>query len=267
MRFEGPILVGMDGTKSAARACAWAASVAEAGDRLLVAGHAHDVGDYPAGPNAAAATSRDRLHAWLAEVDLGPRSPGEVKTVVGSGRTGPVLVEIAAIEHAALLVVGAPHVGGIAPHGLGRTAHHLTLRSVAPVAFVRHLGGPVASSPIVLGVDPADYNADAITWSLDLASRLGASLDVVAGSSDPNALDDLEGALENLSCPSSPIVHLVHVTGDPAAELMRRSGEIGASAIVVGQKRRRNARGRLLGRVPSKLLHQSRQPLILLPHS
>ena len=262
----GPILVGVDGSKSAARACSWAAALAAAAGRSLIVAHAYSVGDFRGGPDVAAQSSRDEVARWLTAIETGGLSEQQVEIIVASGDAGSALVRMAMASNASLLVHGAGHVGAISQHGLGRTTQHTTFRSPSPVAVVRGSGGPVAKAPLVVGIDPADLNVAAISWSFALARVLGSPLEVVVVSDDAKAVDIVERLLEQLVRPDGPIVELYPTEGDPADELMNRAADIEASAVMVGQKRHHNLHGRVLGHVPSKLLYQSRRPVVVLPH-
>ena len=120
---------------------------------------------------------------------------------------------------------------------------------------------------MIVGLDPVDCNLAAVDWSFAIAGRLDAPLEVVAVSDRTEAVDAVERLLEKFVGRDSPLVDLFQTDGDPAEELMARAAEIDASVIVVGQKRRHNIGGRVLGHIPSKLIYQSQHPVILLPHT
>ncbi|MFT7598019.1 MAG: nucleotide-binding universal stress UspA family protein [Acidimicrobiales bacterium] len=260
---QGPIVVGVDGTKTAARACSWSASLAEASRRRLVVAHAYHVGDFANGPDSAAASSIEELTRWMITTDTGGLPDEHITTTVVSGQAGPALIEATAAYGASLLVLGAPHVGAIAPHGLGRVVQHTTSRSPRPIAIVRGLGGPPARSPLLVGVDPVNTNLEAVNWSFALAGTLGVPLEVLTVSDDSKAIDNVEALLASLVSATGPVVDLFATEGDPADELMKRAEEIDASTVVVGQKRRHNLDGRIMGHVPSKMIYQSRRPVVL----
>ena len=134
---EGPprsgagLLVGVDGSTGASRAVRWAAAVARAARRPVVAVHAFEPGVPDLTPEEGESLlgeARLRLdEEWVAPL----RARGvEHRTVVEPGDPRDVLPRVADAERPAGVVVGSRGLGPISQRLLGSVTHHL-LRTLA----------------------------------------------------------------------------------------------------------------------------------------
>jgi len=130
-RSGAGLLVGVDGSTGASRAVRWAAAVARAARRPVVAVHAFEPGVPDLTPEEGESLlgeARLRLdEEWVAPL----RARGvEHRTVVEPGDPRDVLPRVADAERPAGVVVGSRGLGPISQRLLGSVTHHL-LRTLA----------------------------------------------------------------------------------------------------------------------------------------
>lgn len=130
-RSGAGLLVGVDGSTGASRAVRWAAAVARAARRPVVAVHAFEPGVPDLTPEEGESLlgeARLRLdEEWVAP--LRARGVGH-RTVVEPGDPRDVLPRVADAERPAGVVVGSRGLGPISQRLLGSVTHHL-LRTLA----------------------------------------------------------------------------------------------------------------------------------------
>ncbi len=265
MGLHGPVLVGHDGSEEAALACSWAASMARAADRSLVVAHTYSIDDYPGGPDVAAAGAKAKLEGWLAAADLDGLPADRVELVVRSGAAGQAIVAVAESAAAGLVVLGG-HGRPMTASALGRVAQHVTFRSPCPVAVVHGRGGLVSRAPLLVGFDAAAVNQEVIDWAAELACQLGVGLEAVTVERPHKDLMPADELRSSLAGRFGPTARFSRMVGDPARQLLLKAVEVDAAAIVIGQRRKHNLGGRLLGHVASWLLRKSDRPVIVLNH-
>jgi nucleotide-binding universal stress UspA family protein len=140
---HGRVVVGVDGSETAARALEWALAEARLRPATLVAVHAweapyvgaeiapamaYDVVEYQRG-------AREVIDAAVDSADTSGLS-APVERVVATGGAGPALLDTAA--DADLLVVGSRGYGGFKGLLLGSTSHHVTHHAPCPVVVIPH---------------------------------------------------------------------------------------------------------------------------------
>ena len=112
-------------------------------------------------------------------------------------------------------------------------------------------------STIVVGTDGSDTAAKAVSEATELASALGASIELVcayAPGEDAGAtLRDACEAIEAAGVAVTPYAR----EGDPADAILDVAEERGADLIVVGNKGMTGAKRFLLGSVPNKVSHHA----------
>ncbi|GAA4690501.1 hypothetical protein GCM10023215_29030 [Pseudonocardia yuanmonensis] len=166
-----PVVVGVDATRSARDAAAWAAEVAEARGAPL---HLLLVGPGTAAPD------------WLTA--LAGTLRGQVELVPGGDGPEAVAEALSArAGTAGLLVVGSHGEGSSSGLLAGTVALRLAGASACPVAVVRGSAPdrtPPTAGPVVVGIDGTEAGDDALDLACDLARDLGAPLLVVHAWSD-----------------------------------------------------------------------------------
>ena len=179
------IIVGFDHSDGARTAVKWAA------DEALVRGCRLSVissfnvpvgGDFIAGWPAADvhAIVNDAATQALDQVAAGLRVTHPDLDVVTSATVQPAwsaLVDGAQADD--LVVVGASAHSGAKAFWLGSTPRAVVRHAPCPVVVVRGAGAPHEPERVVVGFDGSDAAADALSWALDEADRLGAPVRVV----------------------------------------------------------------------------------------
>lgn len=265
-----PILVGVDGSPSAATAVRWAAAQAARERRPLHLLHASLWPLLRHPPARSGPAMRARAEAIVSDAVAESRAaePGlDVHGLLADGDPGTVLVHRS--EGAALIVVGSRGLGGFAGLLLGSVGVHLAGHARCPVAVVR--GDADATGPVVVGVDGSTGSAAALRWAVAEAERRGTTAVAVhawslpsdveyAGSGDVDALrtaaaHTLEAAVRDT--PAQPRL----VEGGVAAALLDTA--TGASLLVLGARGRGGFPGLALGGATHALLHHAPCPVVV----
>ncbi|MER5736833.1 universal stress protein [Streptomyces sp. NPDC002262] len=279
------IVVGIDGSDEAEAAALWAADEASlrgTGVRLL---HARQ----PWPDSVSRVTALETEDSWAEELltstaaGLRERRPGlSVSTRIAT--TGPVPALVEAAEAGALLVLGSRALSGTAGYLVGSVGLAVAGVVERPVVLVRATGGVTPEGPVVVGVD-ARQPADAVlAFAFEEAARRGSALTAVYAQQlpfyawGPAMVPDLrlsvqpqvERALEDTLepwCAKYPEVATTAsvVIGSAGLELVRAAA--GADLLVVGRRTRRSAMGAHIGGVAHAVLHHSRAPVALVPHT
>jgi nucleotide-binding universal stress UspA family protein len=289
-RAHWPILVGVDGSRSATDAVRWAAHEAlrrRTGLRLVEAfGWMPIGGDDPGGahidpsyPSLLLRAARDRLAD--AAVVAGQIAPGtEITTEVLADY--PVSRLVTESQSAQLVVVGARGLAGITGMLIGSVAAGLAAHAACPTVVVRGAepGGPIPmDGPVVVGVDGSPTSEAALAFAFDAAAARRAPLvalhtwrdtmiDPTLGPLidwDLVELDEQQLLAERLAgwgtkYPDVTVERVV--TKDrPAHSLQAHS--VGAQLMVVGSRWRGGLTGTILGSVSQALLHHAACPVAI----
>lgn len=284
-RAGGPVVVGIDGSRSARAAAGWAAAEAQrrgAPLRLVTAFGWMEVGPVPLGPNPGP-DYRERLvgeaRERVAEVarEVAAAHPDVVVTrEVVTGYPIPVLTAESA--QARLVVIGDRGLGGVAGLLLGSVAAALTAHAACPVVVVRgDPQGPPADAPVVVGVDGSPVGEAAIAFAFEAAAARRAPLVAVHAWQDnwvdpqaspyfdAEALREQERELlaQRLAgwgekLPDVEVRRQV-VRDRPAAAIVAAAD--GAALVVVGSRGRGALRGLVLGSVSRAVLHTAPCPV------
>ncbi len=287
--MSSPVLVGIDGSRSALHAVRWAAREAQrrhAGLRLVEAFGWMPVEDEPGSDHVDPSygqvllrTARERLAVAAAAATAAV--PGiEVVTEVLPDQPVPRLVAESA--GAQLLVVGDRGLAGITRLLVGSVATGVSARSACPTVVVRAArpGGPVPDDgPVVVGVDGSPLSEPALAFAFDAAAARRAPLvavhiwrDTLVDASvaplidwDAVALEEQQVLAERLAGWSAKypdvVVERVVERDRPAHVLQQRS--VGAQLLVVGSRGRGGLGGTLLGSVSQALLHHAACPVAI----
>jgi len=168
------------------------------------------------------------------------------------------LVDVAAREDASLIVVD---------RDVDREVLHESRWPVVSVASSH----PLRGHEIIVGIDGSDGSTVALNWAAFVAAKLGSPLHAVYAY-DPLAdsyphgdvtnwkyrgEEEVAAQVESVQAPGVDITTTL-VGANPADALIQVADEADAALIVVGAKSGvTSLKGRIVGRVPSKVWHES----------
>ena len=112
---------------------------------------------------------------------------------------------------------------------------------------------------IVVGTDGSDTARQAVREAVELASALGASIEIVSAYA-PGSREDVEATLGEAVAEveaAGVAVRTYAREGDAADAILDVAEERGADLIVVGNKGMTGAKRFLLGSVPNKVSHHA----------
>jgi len=136
------IVVGVDGSESAAAALKWAVRLAKGMGSQVTAVYAIDVPTYVPQPYGTpiqfddewrAAMKADFENKWCKPLKV---SGVRYRTVMEDGRAASVIAVVADRENADVVVIGRRGRGGVAELLLGSASHELVLHSKRPVLVI-----------------------------------------------------------------------------------------------------------------------------------
>jgi nucleotide-binding universal stress UspA family protein len=281
------IVVGVDGSASAAEAVRWAVAL---GERRawsvtallawsLVDQHHPDDSDRiePGYDEADAAAALD---VYL-ERALGADAPGPAARRVVCELPAQALVD--ASSSARLVVVGARGLGRFRGAILGSVSQRVAQHSRCPAAIVRGTV-PTGSAPsrIVVGIDGSGPGQRALEWAVEEARASGATVDAVhswqpvvggepflSGGVDRVEVEGygqevLDRSVDQVdeSGLARPVERILS-QGDPGATLVQAAE--GADLLVVGTRGRGGFAELLLGSVSQKAIHHAPCPVVVIP--
>jgi len=253
----GTIVVGTDGSETAALAVAKAARFArQVGARLVVATASAPVGMIDTVAKEVAEAAADRARREGIEVD----------TAVREGEPGAALGGIAVDVDADLVAVGNIDMGKSRRIRLSGVAEHAAVHAPCDVLIV-NTKDPGESHDrvyprLLVGTDGSPTATAAVMRIFDLGMMLGVGVSVVAVTDD-----EILGAI-NLEAarkikPRALGVETQLLEGDPAEVIVRTAEGEGAGLVAVGSKGLTGARRALLGSVPSKVAHRATTDVLI----
>jgi nucleotide-binding universal stress UspA family protein len=275
------IVVGTDGSETAAAAMRWAVDEAEvhaAGVEVVLVWSALDQ-HHPDrsdrfDPDYDEDAARAALASWIAD-ELGADAKVGQRVVCDV----PVRALLEAGDASDLLVLGARGTGGFEGLLLGSVSDRVAQLASRPVAVVRALA-PVRRARVVVGVDGSARSIDALRWAAAEAAVRDADLDVVHAwhlpmmSSPPvhvlfenfNAVEENSRAILDRAL-ADPALADIRVTphfafDTPARALLERATDAGL--VVVGTRGLGRVAGTLLGSVSRQLLHHAPCPVVVI---
>lgn len=280
MAENGVMVVGVDGSRSAADAAKWAAAVASrrrCGLRVVyVLRESRRPSTAPAvaGREPSAAEGYQAAKAIVTDVVTVVRAYFPWLEVEGLVESGPVAVALAAAsEGARMIVLGHSGSGGGALEALLRrsTAQDLVRRAACPVASWRGQPGrlPDDQRPVVVGIEPGPRGVTVALTAFELAALFGTSVVAVhAWFSLPGvtaAPHDMPSEVLIAAREQFPQVAVaeVSVEDDPSAALLEYAGE--AQLICVGSHGRGRFAGAVVGSVSREVLQRSECPVVICP--
>jgi nucleotide-binding universal stress UspA family protein len=285
------IVVGIDGSETAARALQWAAREADLHEWELTAVLAWGyLSQYHLEPNQPFDADYDEqtAHAVLAafvERAIGPERAATVRLEPVCDLPVPALLGTAA--DADLVVVGARGLGGFKGMLLGSVSQHCINHATRPTAVVHDLApretGDAPAPGIVVGIDGSETSRHALRWAVEEGRVRGAPVTVVhswhlpyvggypytSSSFDPAPFEDaarktLDGVVDATDAKGlpAPIERILHV-GDAATGILETAQA--ADLVVVGSRGLGGFSGLLLGSVGHHVAHHAPCPVVIIP--
>jgi nucleotide-binding universal stress UspA family protein len=252
------VLVGDDGSTTAAGARAWATEFARGAAAELVVARAVDKSSGV--------------------------SDGAVQELVGHAATA--LLAYAGEISADLVVVGRRGAGGFDALRLGSTAHQVVEHATMPVAVVPDVPEDVGSWPIttvVVGIDGSPAAASALAWTVPVAASSGAFVVVVhaleiapafAAAGLDEAYEQARAkAVETVERWCTPVrlagVRYAPIVeeGGPATILLDVTRRRGAGLLVIGRRTPGAFPGMPMGSVAHRAVGLAPCPTIVVPAS
>lgn len=276
------IVVGVDGSESAARAVRWAADEARrrgTGVQLVHAWTCAVGGHTAVAANLAllADASRSLLDRCVAEARAAAPDV-DVDGLLVERAAASALIDLAV--DADLLVVGTHGRSSLGALLLGSVADACVRHAPVPVAVVRE--GGREDGPVVVGVDGSDHAGRALDWAAGEALLRRTPLRVVhawqlpavlegAWMADQRYIDEVEGAAELVlqeAVDRARQAGVVDVEGQrglgPAVPALVDAAA-DASVLVVGTRGTGGFRGLLLGSVGRAAVHTAPCPVVVVP--
>ena len=273
------VLVGLDGSVASKAALRWAAGLvrAEGGDLVVGSVRIPPFTEVlPETIEERRALEAERLEQWcgsLHDLDV----PFRHALVEGDPRQQ--LLELARLEHADLIVVGARGSGG-SRHKLhlGSTTHHLVHHTRVPLVALPATARAAWPAPIVIGVDGSEGSARAVEWLAEHGKPLTDNVLAVHGqkplaqwvpASDPHSWYHM--ALDRMQEWVAPLrecglgARTLVIDGDPTDALTDAAIAEEAALIVVGARGAGGISGLRLGATALKVLNQSQLPVLMVP--
>lgn len=281
------IIVGVDGSESAAGALRWAQREAQLRTAQLTAVMAwglldqhHPDPSIPFNPHYGPDDARAALHAYVTDA-LGAVTGVHLKT----RNDIPDQTLLAMSENASLLVLGGRGLGGFKGMLLGAVSYKCLHQARCPVAIVRgnhaHLDGE--PERIVVGYDGSDTSRAAVAWAVEEARTRHAHLHVIhcwnayyggadaygLAAIDPTmyerpAQDLLDHALDGIDTAglTEDIDRSLVCDNAPHAVLEAAKG---ADLIVLGSRGVGGFEGLLVGSTTAQVVHHASCPVVVLP--
>lgn len=244
------IVVGTDGSDSAARAVEHAAALAaRTGAELLVA-HA-----YPRRRAHHTEPVRELGASLLRDVVNRHGGRARMRSVLREGEAAGALIEVARDEDAGLIVTGNRGMGGrrISIGTVPSRVAHRSPVSVLIAQTIREMrSGPYQKLMIATDGSPTAERAEAVAAAL--AERVEAPA-LLLHVGDPRRGDEvLDRATRRLR--GRVKLDAMTLEGDPAGRIVEIAADEGCDLIVVGSRGMTGAR-RFTGSVPSRVAHRA----------
>jgi nucleotide-binding universal stress UspA family protein len=181
-----------------------------------------------------------------------------------------------------VLVVSATSEHGRMTDVLGSVATGVMHRAHGPIVIVHGpVQHPAVLQRIVVGVDGCDESRMALGWACDLASQIGASIELVHGWEYPYRTKDAvfgspqadmqrdatalaDEVLAELSPERRSVVTATHVVEGEAFDVLIDASK-DADLVVVGSRGRGGLRSLLMGSVSRKVVQHAEAPVVVVP--
>jgi len=263
------IVVGVDGSTSAAHAVAWATGAAPAlGAELLLV--------TVAAPGADAVACEHRLLGEWSQTAQQAHVAFRTEVLFGDPRLE--LLDVAAHVDAPLVVIGGSHERWFPALHLGSTSHYLAQHTDRAVAVVPEHDGFDAGH-LVVGLDGSDGGAAAARWAGWVAASTGGDVTAVhawqrsplrvcratgGAGSDDEAAQLCRQWSQDLAA-SGVLANAVAIEAEPVEALLKAVASTGAGMLVLGTRGAGGFLSLRLGSVALRALQGTHVPVVLVP--
>jgi nucleotide-binding universal stress UspA family protein len=282
------IVVGLDGSDSAAHALQWAVDEAKLRGTGVTAVLAwglldqrHPDAEQAFDPDYRVHDAHNALAAYVSDA-LGEAAAAHVQLRPVEDLPARALID--ASDGATLLVVGGRGAGGLKGQLLGSVGYQCLHHARCPIAVVREGQPPIAPravSRIVVGVDGSESSAAALGWAVAEARLRGAQLDVVhawhmgcvgagayAVAVDPAIYEDparrtlagIVGTIDQTGL-AHPVASRLIADSAPGAILAAAHG---ADLVVMGTRGLGGFAALLVGAATSQVVHHAECPVVVI---
>ena len=284
---HGLWVVGLDGSKHAANALAWATMNAPGRAeslQLVTAWQIPVVGAYPmASPAVVPFDDRELEAAAAGEIaELAERAEKElsIPVDVAVAQGGPASVLLEASTRGSLLVVGSRGRGGFARLMLGSTSTQCATHATVPTVVVR--SAPEAPTKrILVGFDGSANSMASLRWAIHFAApgttvvvtwvwdttplAVGADAFFFPDASDlaTERFDHLVESVTDEAIAGDVILEQDFLRGTPRSALSAAAED--ADLLVVGARGHGAVGSAVLGSVSTWLLHHCKIPIVVVP--
>jgi nucleotide-binding universal stress UspA family protein/nitrite reductase/ring-hydroxylating ferredoxin subunit len=247
------ILIGTDGSETAAIALRKATALAKKCSAQLLIVSAHGSGE----------VTKKRAPSILHDARKAARDQGvETATVMREGNPAEVLLDVAEIRDADLIVVGNVGMGRAARFRLGGIPDQVAHSAPTDLLIVDTTRHPEREEradethrTILVGTDGSPTATEAARKGFELAEIIGAAVTLVYVGDPILGAITLEDTVRGR--PGEAQVQTRVVEGDPAEKIIDIARTEELDLILVGNKGMAGARRFLLGSVPNKVAHNA----------
>ena len=302
--FDGPVVVGVDGSEASEQALVWGSEFAAGTDNELVVvlARSHHVSvptpaPVPVWPwpvvNVPDPDETRHAGALLADV-VDATIPEEIKieprTVIAEGSASQAILDVARKEEASLVVTGRRGLGGFKRLMLGSVSDEVASYSPCSVVVLGDRIDWIPDQTVVVGIDGSEHADRALNWAAAHAKRTGQRLHVIYAWDLPEVpAGSLAGTLPWLADDGAQLKKIAESTvtealqrclpdgqdselsitteamrGYPSAVLTEVAKLQRASLLVVGTRGRGGFASMVLGSVAHQCLHHAGCPVAVI---
>lgn len=257
------IVVGTDGSGTAATAVAHAAEVAKKTGAALIVVSAYSPPREAAPPFAepSAYSGIEVAKGLLEDVERRYADAVSLRTVAREGAAADAIIETAEEEKADLIVVGNKGMTGAKRVVLGSVPNTISHHAPCHVLIVHTVDGrtPAAYSKIVVGTDGSATATKAVRFAGGLAKQMSAPL-LIVHVGDASRGNEI---LAQAGAEAGGDTQTINVEGEAAEQIIEVAEREGADLIIVGNKGMTGAKRFLLGSVPNQVSHNAPCDLLI----
>jgi len=289
---EKPLVVGIDGSPEAREALRWASRLAVGRGCEIIAVHALGLLEAIEGQLVSADNHRAEIEDLVQRdwCSIGLPTGTELRTLVCDGDPVDVLVEMAAEERSAMLIVGSRGAGSAPALALGSTSLHLVQESPVPVLVIpdpEQAGHHLVLRRILVAIDGTPACSPAIEVACELAARFDTWVELVLAveegpgfppgpgarvrtafewAAPAQARRDAEPYCQQVRDHGLP-VHMTVERGEPDEVVRRVAARLDADLVVTATHRAGHLTEALLDSVSRRIVRLAHRPTLVVPVS
>jgi len=259
------ILVGTDGSDSAAKAVAQAVAIAKSLSAELIVLHSFAVVTESGGPlgPAPGAPTKEIGVSILEDVQKRYGNELPVRTLLKEGGPGDAIVDVAEEEKVDLIIVGNRGMTGAKRFVLGSVPNNVSHHAPCSVMIIdttsqrasKRKGGEIYKK-VLVATDGSPTAGRAAEAGVESAAAFGAGVLLLSVGEGAQTEQVLQQAAKHLGKFGVKIA-TKSVMGDVADAIVDAAEQEGADLIVVGNRGMMGSKRFLLGSVPNHVSHNS----------